>query len=165
MTERPTSTRQAIKGVEDVPLKADLFAAASIFAEMCYSPELVKKFIEGGLPMESQLVKEWTAEAVKEAEIRAEEKAAEAVKEVEKRAAEERKEAEKRAAKEAEIRTAYITLQFNTLELLEVKFASVPEKVKDKLLKIQDVDNLKALFKNAIKVETFEAFEDYLEKF
>ncbi len=60
-------TIKAIEEVEDVPLRSDLYVAVSILAERRYTATLIRKFIRREMLMESELLKEWTAEERKEA--------------------------------------------------------------------------------------------------
>ncbi len=60
-------TVKAIEKVENMPLKADLYATTSILAEQKYTASLIRKFIRREMLMESELLKEWTAEERREA--------------------------------------------------------------------------------------------------
>ncbi|NMB40464.1 MAG: hypothetical protein GX996_00790 [Firmicutes bacterium] len=88
--------------------------------------------------MESELLKEWTAE--------------------------ERKEAAEKATKEATEKATYSTLQTNIHDLLEVKFNIVSEHISAKLQKIQDAEVLRSLSKTIIKADTIEEYEQHLDK-
>ncbi len=62
-------TVKAIEEVEDVPLRGDLYAAVSILGERRYTAAVIRKYIRREMLMESELLKEWTAEERKEASI------------------------------------------------------------------------------------------------
>lgn len=62
-------TVKAIEEVENIPLRADLYATTSILAEQKYTAALIRKFIRREMLMESELLKEWTAEERREEAI------------------------------------------------------------------------------------------------
>ncbi len=63
------TTVQIIDDVENESLQADLLAATSILAENRHAPALIRKIIRREMLMESELLKEWTAEERREAVI------------------------------------------------------------------------------------------------
>ena len=129
---------RAIETVDDLALRADLLVTVSILAEKKYTAVLIGKFIRREMLMESQLLKEWTAE--------------------------ERKEAAEQAAKEATKKATRETTIAILLEQLEEKFTLIPGHIKDKLHAIQDPEVLRCLTKRIIKVATVGEFEGCLEK-
>ncbi len=135
-------TVKAIETVENIPLRSDLYATTSILAEKKYTAALIRKFIRREMLMESELLKEWTAEERREAAAEAAEVAA------------------KEATEVATINTSISIV----IALLEDKFDIAPRHVKDKMQKINDPEILKTLSKKVMKVTTLEEFEQHMEK-